>query len=324
MKTVAIEEHWTTPGIDRMLRTESGDPSIAHNDRGDLAERLLDIGDQRVAWMDEAGIDVQILSIAPPGTHGCPAPQGIGLSREANDLVSEAVAKHPDHFRAMTTLPMSDPDAALAELRRTAEDPAHVGIMSYGRSGDRPLDDPAYDELLGAAASLGRPVFVHPQIPVESVRKASYSGFDPKLDLGLATYGLGWHYEAGLAVIRLILRGTFDRHPDLQVVLGHWGEVVLFALDRIDSLSHTATHLERRVSEYFRTNIHLATSGMLVPRMLRNALEYTTADRILLSGDYPFHQVQATAVAEFLEQLPDQEDREKIAHANAETLYGLR
>lgn len=324
MKTVAIEEHWTTPGIDRMLRTESGDPSIAHNDRGDLPERLLDIGDQRVAWMDEAGIDVQILSIAPPGTHGCPAPQGIELSREANDLVSEAVAKHPDRFRAMTTLPMSDPDAALAELQRTAKDPAHVGIMSYGRSGDRPLDDPAYDELLGAAAALGRPVFVHPQIPVESVRQASYRGFGPELDLGLATYGLGWHYEAGLAVIRLILRGTFDRHPDLQVVLGHWGEVVLFALDRIDSLSYSATHLERRVSEYFRTNIHLATSGMLVPRMLRNALEYTTADRILLSGDYPFHRVQGTAITEFLEQLPDEEDREKIAHANAEALYRLR
>lgn len=324
MKTVAVEEHWTTPGIDRMLRTESGDPSVAHNDRGDLPERLLDIGDERVAWMDEAGIDVQILSIAPPGTHGCPAPQGIALSREANDLVSEAVAKHPERFRAMTTLPMSDPDAAVAELQRTAKDPAHVGVMSYGRSGDRPLDDPAYDELLGAAAALGLPVFVHPQIPVESVRQAAYSGFGPDLDLGLATYGLGWHYEAGLAVIRLILRGTFDRHPDLQVVLGHWGEVVLFALDRIDSLSHTATHLERRVSEYFRTNIHLATSGMLVPRMLRNALEYTTADRILLSGDYPFHRIQTTAVAEFLEQLPNEEDREKIAHANAEALYGLR
>ncbi|MFD2466519.1 amidohydrolase family protein [Amycolatopsis silviterrae] len=323
MKTIAIEEHWTTPGIDRMLRTESGDPSIAHNDRGDLPERLFDIGDQRVAWMDEAGIDVQILSIAPPGTHGCPAPRGIALSREANDLVSEAVAKHPGRFRAMTTLPMSDPDAAVAELQRTANDPAHVGVMSYGRSGERPLDDPVYDEVLGAAAALGRPVFVHPQIPPESVRQASYSGLGPDLDLGLATYGLGWHYEAGLAVIRLILRGTFDRHPELQVVLGHWGEVVLFALDRIDSLSHTATHLERRVSEYFRTNIHLATSGMLVPRMLRNALEYTTADRILLSGDYPFHRVEAAAITEFLKELPNPEDREKIAHANAEALYGL-
>ncbi|WP_406640988.1 amidohydrolase family protein [Amycolatopsis sp. WGS_07] len=323
MKTIAIEEHWTTPGIDRMLRTESGDPSIAHNDRDDLPERLFDIGDQRVAWMDEAGIDVQILSLAPPGTHGCPAPQGIALSREANDLVSEAVAKHPGRFRAMTALPMSDPDAAVAELQRTANDPAHVGIMSYGRSGERPLDDPAYDEVLGAAAALGRPVFVHPQIPPEPVRKASYSGFEPDLALGLATYGLGWHYEAGLAVIRLILRGTFDRHPELQVVLGHWGEVVLFALDRIDSLSHTATHLERRVSEYFRTNIHLATSGMLFPRMLRTALEYTSADRILLSGDYPFHRPGSAAITEFLKELPNEEDREKIAHANAEALYGL-
>ncbi|WP_020662526.1 amidohydrolase family protein [Amycolatopsis benzoatilytica] len=323
MKTIAIEEHWTTPAIDHLLRTATDDPSIALNDRADLPDRLLDIGDQRISWMDSAGIDRQILSVAPPGTHGFPAAQAIALSREANDLVSAAVEKHPSRFRAMTLLPMSDPDAAVAELERTADDPAHVGIMSYGRSGDRPLDDPAYDDLLGTAAALGRPVFVHPQIPTGAVRKASYSGFSPDIDLALATYGLGWHYEAGLAVIRLILRGTFDRHPALQVVLGHWGEVVLFALDRIDSLGHAAAHLQRRVSEYFRTNIHLATSGMLVPRLLRTALEYTTADRILLSGDYPFHQLDAAAITEFLRELPDPADREKIAHGNAAALYRI-
>ena len=323
MKIFTIEEHWITPAIDHMLRTEADDPSIALNDRGDLPERLLDISDQRIAWMDAAGIDRQILSIAPPGTHGRPAAQAIALSQEANDLASAAVEKHPTRFRAMTLLPMSDPDAAVAELDRTADDPAHVGIMSYGRSGDRPLDDPAYDELLGKAAALGRPVFIHPQIPTATVRQASYSGFSPDADLALATYGLGWHYEAGLAAIRLILRGTFDRHPALQVVLGHWGEVVLFALDRIDSLGHAAPALQRRVSEYFRTNIHLATSGMLTPRLLRTALEYTTPDRILLSGDYPFHRMEAPAITEFLQELPDPADREKIAHGNAEALYKI-
>ena len=322
MKRIAVEEHWSTPAIDRMLRTEADDPSIALNDRNDLPERLLDIGEQRIAWMDAAGIDRQILSIAPPGTHGRPPAQAIALSREANDLASAAVGKHPTRFRAMTLLPMSDPDAAVAELERTANDPAHVGIMSYGRSGDRPLDDPAYDDLLGTAAALGKPVFVHPQIPAKEVRQAAYSGFSPDIDLALATYGLGWHYEAGLAVIRLILRGVFDRHPDLQVVLGHWGEIVLFALDRIDSLGYSANHLQRRVSEYFRTNIHLATSGMLVPRLLRTALEYTSTDRILLSGDYPFHRIDAAAITEFLAELPE-EDREKIAHGNAEALYRI-
>ncbi|HEY2062088.1 MAG TPA: amidohydrolase family protein [Amycolatopsis sp.] len=325
MRVVAIEEHWTTPEIDQALRAQpEGDPSVVLNDRGDIPARLLDIGDQRIEAMDAAGIDVQILSIAPPGAHGLPAGEAVALCRDANDRAAEAVRRHPSRLRAMTTLPMPDPDAAVAELLRTADLPGHVGIMSYGRSGERPLDDPAYDELLATAARLGRPVFLHPQIPPAAVRDASYRGFDPILELSLATFGWGWHIEAGLAALRLIVRGTFDRHPDLQIVLGHWGEMLLFALDRVDSLSTIATHLERRVADYFATNIHIATSGMLTPRLLRHALEYTSVDRILLSGDYPFHRMEASEVADFLETLPDAGDRQKIAGANAESLYGIK
>jgi uncharacterized protein len=326
MRVVAIEEHWTTTEIDQALRARPAgarDESVALNDRGDIPARLLDIGEQRVEAMDAAGVDVQILSIAPPGTHGLPPREAVPLSRDANDRASEAADRYPTRLRAMTTLPMSDPDAAVAELQRTAAAPGHVGIMSYGRSGDRPLDDPAYDELLAAAAALRRPVFLHPQIPPNAVREASYRGFDPTTDLALATFGWGWHIEAGLAALRLIVRGTFDRHPDLRIVLGHWGEMLLFALDRIDSLSNVATHLERRVAEYFATNIHIATSGMLAPRLLRHALDYTTVDRILLSGDYPFHRLDAATITDFLRTLPDRDDQEKIAHANAESLYGL-
>ena len=324
MRVVSIEEHWTTPGIDQALRAQPAgirDESLVLNDRGDIPARLLDIGEQRVQAMDAAGIDVQILSIAPPGTQGLPADEAIALSRDANDRATQAVGRYPARLKAMTTLPTSDPDAAVAELARTADAPGHVGIMSYGRSGDRPLDDPAYDELLAAAAELRRPVFLHPQIPSDAARDASYRGFDPTIELALATFGWGWHIEAGTAALRLILRGTFDRHPDLQIVLGHWGEMLLFALDRIDSLSNVATHLERRVADYFRSNIHIATSGMLTPRLLSHALDFVSVDRILLSGDYPFRRL--ATVTGFLGTLPDGEDQEKIAHANAEVLYGL-
>jgi len=326
MRVVTIEEHWTTEGIDRALRAQPAgnrDESVALNDREDIPERLFDIGERRIAAMDAAGVDLQVLSLAPPGTHGLPAREAVALSRDANDRASEATRRYPSRFRAMTTLPMSDPDAAVAELQRTANAPGHVGIMSYGRSGERTLDDPVYDELLAGAASLGRPVFIHPQIPPDPVREASYSGFDPVLDLGLATFGWGWHIEAGLAALRLILRGTFDRHPDLRIVLGHWGELLLYWLDRVDSLSNVATHLDRRVAEYFQTNIYITTSGMLFPRLLRHALDFTSVDRILLSGDYPFHRPGATAIAEFLGTLPDPEDQRKVAYANAEKLYSL-
>jgi predicted TIM-barrel fold metal-dependent hydrolase len=327
MRVIAIEEHWMTDEIEAALRAQPAgvrDESVALNDRGDIPARLRDIGALRIEAMDAAGVDVQIISIAPPGTGGLPPRDAVALSRDANDRATEAVGRYPTRLRAMTTLPLSDPDAAVAELRRTADAPAHVGVMAYGRSGDRPLDDPAFDDVLAAAAGLRRPVFVHPQIPPDPVREACYRGFDPTTELALATFGWGWHIEAGLAALRLIVRGTFDRHPDLQIVLGHWGEMLLFALDRIDSLSNVATHLDRRVADYFGSNVHIATSGMLTPRLLSHALDFTSIDRVLLSGDYPFHRLDRADIAGFLAALPDHCDRQKLAHANAEALYGLQ
>ncbi len=105
-------------------------------------------------------------------------------------------------------------------------------VMVFCRSGDLFLDDLAYDDFFSVASQLGQPVFLHPQLPSAAIRDASYRGFDPMTDLALATYGWGWHMDAATVALRLILRGTFDRHPELQIVLGHWGEMLLFWLDR--------------------------------------------------------------------------------------------
>jgi predicted TIM-barrel fold metal-dependent hydrolase len=195
--------------------------------------------------------------------------------------------------------------------------------MIHGRTGTRPLDDPAYDDLFATAARLHQPVFIHPQIPSNQLRDAAYRGLDPLLDLGLATFGWGWHMDAGLSALRLILRGTFDRHPGLQLVLGHWGEMLLFWMDRADSLSGIAKHLERRVSDYITTNIHITSSGMLQERLLRHTLDFTGADRVLFSTDYPFHRPGATAVEQFFDAIPHPAERTKIASGNAEALFRL-
>jgi hypothetical protein len=91
-------------------------------------------------------------------------------------------------------------------------------------------------------------VFIHPQLPSPALRAASYRGFEPLTELALATSGWGWHLDAATAALRLVIRGTFDRHPDLQVVLCHWGEMLLFWLDRANSLSRIAG-LQRQVAE---------------------------------------------------------------------------
>lgn len=141
-------------------------------------------------------------------------------------------------------------------------------------------------------------------------------------NLGLATFGWGWHLDAATAALRLILRGTFDRHPDLQVVLGHWGELLLFWLDRADSLARVAG-LQRPVSEYIRSNFHITSSGMLNPALLQHALSVTSADRLIFSTDYPFHRPAREEIESFLGHLPSDEDRRKFTSANAASLYAL-
>jgi uncharacterized protein len=326
MRIIAIEEHWNSAGIrDALDRLPDGarDESVAFNTMGDNQARLEDVGQGRLAAMDAAGIDVSILSVVTPATQALPAREAVALARDANDEAADAVGAHPGRFRALATLPASDPQAAAAELERCATRLGHVGAMVHGRTGSRPLDDPAYDDLFATAARRRQPIFIHPQIASNELRDASYRGLDPLVDLGLATFGWGWHLEAGLSALRLILRGTFDRHPDLQLVLGHWGEMLLFWMDRADSLSGVAKHLERRVSDYIKSNIYITSSGMLQERLLRHTLDFTDADRVLFSTDYPFHRPDATAVGRFFDAIPSASVRTKIASGNAEALFRL-
>ena len=326
MKIIAIEEHWNSVRIRAALdRLPEGarDESVAFNSMGDNQARLEDLGQGRIEAMDAAGIDVSILSVVTPATQALPAAKAVALARDANDEAAAALAAYPDRFCALATLPTSDPRAAAVELERCATELGFVGAMVHGRTGSRPLDDPAYDALFAVAAGWGQPIFIHPQIPSDRLRDAAYRGIDPLVDLGLATFGWGWHMEAGLSALRLILRGTFDRHPDLQLVLGHWGEMLLFWMDRVDSLSGVARHLERPVSDYIRSNIYITSSGMLQQRLLRHTLDFTAADRVLFSTDYPFHRPDATAIGEFFDAIPDPVDRAKIASGNAEALFHL-
>ncbi len=316
---IAIEEHWSTPELAAAVKAGRGDDSLALNDRGDTLSRLEDVGDARVAVMDAQGVDVQVLSLAPPGTSPLDPAEAVALSRHANDLAAEAVRRHPSRFRAFASLPMAEPGAVAAELERTAG-LGFVGAMVYGRTGDIALDDPRYGDLFATAAALGVPISIHPQIPSEATRAALYRGFDPVTELALATFGWGWHAEAAVAALRLIVRGTFDRHPELQIILGHWGELLPFWSDRTNGIARVAG-LDRTVSEYLRANVYLSSSGMFSPALLRHALAVTTIDRLLFSTDYPFHQPDRAEIDEFLGEFASDEDREKFTDGNARRLW---
>ena len=324
MTLIAIEEHWILPELTAALKAlpeHQRDESLAFNEMGDNLQRLEDLGAGRIETMDAQGIDISVLALTPPGTQPLPAADAVRLSRAANDAAAAAVGAHPSRFRALSTLPLSSPRDVAEELARAAGI-GHVGTMVYGRSGEVFLDDPGYDEFFAAAAELHQPVFIHPQLPSLAVRDASYRGFDPMTELALATFGWGWHLDAATAALRLILRGTFDRHPDLQIVLGHWGEMLLFWLDRADSLSRIAG-LERKVSDYVRSNFFITSSGMLNPALLRHALSVTSVDRLIFSTDYPFQRPARAEIDSFLDEFGSAREREQFSSANAAGLFRL-
>lgn len=328
MKIIGLEEHFVTQEVLaawHALDAPWRDPGLQHHERGDIGARLIDLAERRIADMDEIGMDVQVLSLTAPGLQSQKPEQAVALQRSINDLIADTIRQRPDRFQGFATLATPDPHAAAAELRRAVTQLGLNGAMLFGRTRDRNLDHRDNWPIFEMAAALRAPLYIHPQSPVPAVRDALYSGFGGDVDATFATFGLGWHYETGVQILRMVLAGVFDRFPDLQLITGHWGEVVLFYLERVDGLARV-TKLERPVSEYFRQNISVTPSGMWSQRYLRWALEVLGPERIMFSSDYPYRFSPAGGARHFLEHADlSNADRTAIAHGNWERIVaGIR
>jgi len=323
VKIIGLEEHFVTPDLLaawHALPPQWQDPGLQHHERGEIGQRLADLAERRVADMDQIGMDVQVLSLTAPGVQSLEPGEALALQTSSNDLLAATVRRWPDRFQGFATLATPDPYAAAAELRRAVTELGLHGAMLFGRTRDRNLDHPDNWPIFEAAAALRAPLYIHPQAPVPAVRDALYSGFGDDVDAALATFGLGWHYETGVQILRMVLAGVFDRFPDLQLITGHWGEVVLFYLERIDGLSRV-TKLERSVSETFRQHLTITPSGIWSERYLRWALEVLGPERIMFSSDYPYRFTPAGGARQFLENADlSDTDRHAIAHGNWERL----
>ena len=142
------------------------------------------------------------------------------------------------------------------------------------------------------------------------------------MDFALSSVAIGWHFETGMQLLRLIYNGVFDRHPDLQLLIGHWGELILWWEERFTSMQKEgALPAGRSVLDTLREHVHFTGSGDLSHRSLRWTREVIGADRIMYATDYPFIDTGAGQARSFLESadLTDDE-RHGMAHANWERL----
>ena len=324
MRTITLEEHFVSPGFLAGPGKDFTDQIRNRGPRGvRIYEQLQDIGDKRIAEMDAAGIDMQVLSLNAPGVEQAEAAEQLSVALESNDFLAEAVKKNPKRFAAFAALAIAAPDKAAEELDRRVRQQGFKGALINGHTRGRYLDDRFFSPILERAEALNVPIYLHPTIPPKAVVEASFGGFSPPVTAVFAGAGWGWHIETAVHLIRMILGGVFDRYPKLQVVIGHLGEGIPFMLPRLNkNLPTEVTKLNRPIGAYLRENVHYTFGGFNFPATFLNLLLEVGVGRIMFSVDYPYGSM-AEARA-FLQHLPVSEaDRERIAHGNAEKLLGL-
>ena len=323
MRTITLEEHYASEafleGAGRKLKEQA---ERSGGRAAKLFEQLCDLGDKRIAEMDAAGIDVQVLSLTSPGTEQLEATEAAELARKSNDHLAEAVRSHPTRFAGFATLATADPGFAADEMSRMVLEHGFKGAVINGHHRGRYLDETFFWPILERAQQLQVPIYLHPTQPPKPVIDASYGGFAPMVSEMLAGPGWGWHIETAVHMLRIVLGGVFDKYPRLQFVIGHMGEALPFMLSRLDVMPMAMTNLARPISAYLRENVHYTFAGFNFTPTFLDLLLQVGVDRIMFSADHPYGSMSDARA--FLDRLPvSSADREKIAHLTAERLLRM-
>jgi hypothetical protein len=302
------------------------------NDRLFLEDTgLCEIGSKRIGAMDEAGLNVQILSAHSPGVQNVPGREGIDLAYRLNKLLADGpMATYPKRFKAFAALPLQSPEASADELERAVREDGFLGALTNGIVGRRFLDHPDFEPVLARAEALGVPIYIHPGQPPDDVFDVYYGTSrqeykKQRQDQVLGSVAYGWHQEVLTQCLRMITYGVFDRFPGLQVIVGHMGQGLPFFYMRIlEKMGEvTKRSLMRPFGQYIHENFWFTTSALFQDDLLHLLLNYISVDRVMFATDYPFASMREGTGWFRSVSLP-REDKEKIAFRNAEKLFGIR
>ncbi|MEO8113338.1 MAG: amidohydrolase family protein [Phenylobacterium sp.] len=288
-----------------------------------IIERLLDLDDQRIADMDATGIDVAILSLTAPGGQAFEAAEAKGLVQRANDLLAEAVGRHPGRYVGMTSIAPQDPAWSAAEIAR-GRGLGFKGVMINSHTHGEYLDAAKFDPIFRAAVEADQPIYIHPQSPPDSM-------IGPMVEAGLDGAVFGFGVETGLHLLRIITSGVFDRYPTLQIMVGHMGEALPFWLYRLDYM-HQATvrskrydciqPLKKTIAQYMRENVYVTTSGMAWAPAIRFTQDVLGVDRVMYAMDYPYQYVADEVRTHDLLEISDAA-KKQLMQTNAERAFKL-
>lgn len=290
-----------------------------------IMERLLDLGERRIADMDATGIDKAILALTSPGVQPMlDVEEAKGIATRANDRLAEACAKYPDRFIGLGTVAPQDPEWSAAEIRRGASELGFKGIQINSHTQGEYLDDSKFDPIFRALVEVGQPLYIHPATPPDSM-------IGPMLEAGLDGAIFGFGVETGMHLLRLITIGIFDKYPDLQIMVGHMGEALPYWLYRLDYMHQAGVRsqryermkpLKKTIAEYMRSNVLITNSGMAWEPAIKFCQQVVGEDRVMYAMDYPYQYV-ADEVRAMDAMDMDAETKKKFFQSNAERWFKL-
>ncbi|KAK4494308.1 hypothetical protein PRZ48_014606 [Zasmidium cellare] len=327
---IALEEAFS---LSRFREFEEWWASMFAVDAKKHCDEMFDLFEKRLAYMDKYGVGYQIFSYTAPGVQDLWKPdEAAAMAKEVNDFIGKQIQGREDRFGSFAALSMHNPAEAAAELERCVKQYGFLGALvndtqRSSEDGNQRIfyDQPEWDVFWSKCEELNVPFYLHPRHPTGAQYEQVYK--DRKYTIGPP---VSFANDVSVHILGMVTNGVFDRHPKLQVIIGHLGEHIVADLWRINHWLEDVkkplglkSQEVKTIRQYFRDNIWITTSGNFSGPLLELCMREVGADRILFSVDYPFESFE-DACNWFDQTELNLIDRAKIGRDNAKRLFGLK
>jgi predicted TIM-barrel fold metal-dependent hydrolase len=270
-----------------------------------------------LAFMDEAGIDVAMLSISTPGVHVGDDARARSLARRCNEFAARLVQSRPDRFGSFAALPLPDVDGALEELSYALDVLTLDGVLLFSNVQGIYLGDPRLEPVFTELERRAATVFVHPNPSPDPVAHS----------LGLPDSLIDFTADTTRAVAGMLYSNRFARTSNVKYIFSHAGGTIPYLAGRFGIVDEMrvipGADARRTAAETFR-GLYWDTAlafGDPVLHMLRSVVGL---DHVMFGSDYPYFRrdlaVSGIAALKRTQALAPSE-REAVLSANALTLF---
>jgi len=270
----------------------------------------------RTGVLDEAGVDMQVLTFTCPGTNLETPERAAVLAPVINDALARIVQERGDRFTSLAHLPMNNPPAAVKEAERALTQLGFPGFMPFGNVNGVPLADERFWPLYELVNEHGAVMYIHPTYPLGVEAMTQY----------MLMPMVGFLFDTTLAATHLVMAGVPERFPDIKWALAHLGGTIPYLVERLDRCFHayeiSRRHISRLPSEYLKRFYYDTVN--FDPKALRLAIDFAGVDQLLAGSDYPHLIGSLEKMQESIRGLGlAPEDEAKIFGGNARRILGI-